>query len=208
MASYTVTDVREGNRDNYGNQAYYIDTVEGPEGVYFKCKPKNAPQVGQSYEWELEEGEYGPRFRRPAQEQGSGGNSPQGGAQRRSGGGGGFRGKTPEDDRKITRLAAHKVAVEVVNPTEDWDKFEALCDILCDDAFKYAEKGGGGTPAAPSLDQMRQQLQAALKEAQIPVTDGVAAIGSLYGRATLEATDDINAIVHKAKELANEETPF
>lgn len=207
MASYTVTDVREGNRDNYGNQAYYIDTVEGPEGVYFKCKPKNAPQVGQSYEWELDtSGEYGPRFRRPAQEQGGGGNSPQGGAQRRSGG----NQMTPDREAKIVRQHSQQMALmyAALHPDEakDLTALKAVIDWFDEDAMGAVPQAAAA--ATPSLDQMRQKLQDDLKAAQVPVSDGVAAIGALYGRTQLEATDDINAIVAKAKELATEPTPF
>ena len=114
---YTVTEVREWKPDAHGNNVYYVDTDE-VQDAYYATKGA-APVIGQEYEWELSQSDKGPRFRNPQKEGYENKGSSGGG---KKSGGGGYR-KSPEDDRKITRLAAHKVAVEVWNPSDNWEKF-------------------------------------------------------------------------------------
>lgn len=115
---------------------------------------------------------------------------------------------TPDREAKIVRQHSQQMALmyAALHPDEakDLTALKAVIDWFDEDAMGAAPQ----PPAAPSLDQMRQKLQDDLKAAQVPVSDGVAAIGALYGRTQLESTDDIGAIVAKAKELADESVPF
>lgn len=205
---YTIIDFRQrDNPDNNGNAVYYVDAT-GPNGLvenaYYATKNK-PPVVGEVREWEYSDGEYGPRFKNPSMQQGSGGGGSHGGSQGRSGGG-----KTPETDRRIVRQHAQKVAATFINPAENLAGFQDICDTLCQDVDEYAKQGAPAAtqPQLPDIDTLKKQFQQGLTNVGVSLSDGVAAIGAMYQRDKLQAGDNVPALIAKAKELADEPVPF
>lgn len=214
---YTVVDFRKrDDGDARGNSVFYVD-AEGPTGVtvenaYYATKNK-PPVIGQTFDWDFENGEYGPRFRNPSQQQGSSGGGSQGGAQRRSGG----AAMTPDREAKIVRQHSQEMALRWaaqfpadigVGPDgrgASLDRLTAIIDWFDEDAM-------GATPpttaaTGPSLDETKKKFQDALKANGLSTEDALAAINAMYGRDKLEATDDVAALITKAKELTDE-VPF
>lgn len=172
---WTVRSVKPGktepNPHGGGNlQKFYVDVVgadgDSYNGVYWRRKEGNDPEVGQSYNGEVTEGKYGPLFR---QSKGafSGSSSPKESTVKK-------RDWTPEADRdpersaRILRQHSQEMAVRTLTamglfsdlgpgaPAKDWAHAEGwvvrwadFFDADVDKAGKAALQGAGGPSASP-----------------------------------------------------------